>query len=233
MSSVQKQWPRILAEGAAIVVSILLAFAIDARWDLSQERERAAAILSSLDVAYSESLATMEVGVLVIEGDLAALDRFLTLDLDAARTVPPDSAGHMIQSIWRPGPPWGNPDYLLALLDAESLNSLNDQALQEAISRWRTTLRSILNRYDQQLAPMEREAKRALARHAEIRPVLMRVGESPHASSAALVAALQDDDVMALATTKANDWRIHLLLLNNLRAHSETVRGLIQEAADR
>lgn len=43
-------WPRIVAEGAAICVSILLAFAIDAWWDQRQDRvEEAQALLSLQD----------------------------------------------------------------------------------------------------------------------------------------------------------------------------------------
>ncbi|MFT5452858.1 MAG: hypothetical protein ACI9N9_002356, partial [Enterobacterales bacterium] len=35
-----KAWPRILAEGAAIIVSILLAFSIDAWWEGREEDKR-------------------------------------------------------------------------------------------------------------------------------------------------------------------------------------------------
>ena len=41
-------WPRILAEGAAIVVSILLAFSIQAWWEERQDHVEEAAILASL-----------------------------------------------------------------------------------------------------------------------------------------------------------------------------------------
>ncbi len=41
-------WPRLLAEGAAIVVSILLAFGIDAWWDDRQERIEERKILLGL-----------------------------------------------------------------------------------------------------------------------------------------------------------------------------------------
>ena len=136
MSVAQKPWLRTLAEGAAIVVSILFAFAIQAQWDLRQERERVRSVLSSLEAAYSENLAMTEVGVAATEKDLAILERFLNLDPGAASEVPPDSAAMMIVNIWRPGNPNPNNDFLLALLDAESLNSLNDSALREEIARW-------------------------------------------------------------------------------------------------
>lgn len=47
--SLRLPWKRLFAEGAVIVVSILLAFAIDAWWDFSQERAREASYLSQLE----------------------------------------------------------------------------------------------------------------------------------------------------------------------------------------
>ena len=232
MSPARKQWLRILAEGAAIVVSILLAFFIDAQWNLRQERDRANAVLSSLEAAYSENLAMTEAGVVSIESDLAVLRRFLNLDTSAAGQVPPDSAADMIGVIYRPGPPNPNNDFVLALLDAESLNRLSDLRLREAIAQWRTSASSIANRR-LQLRWSDRDAKRALGQHPEIRPVLAGVLESPRASPAALLAALQDDDVMALASAKANDWRVLLFLLDNHRRNSEAVLATIQQGGDR
>ena len=53
MSNTQKiQWKRLSVEGAAIVVSILLAFSIDAWWDNRQERIEEHRILESLKVEF-------------------------------------------------------------------------------------------------------------------------------------------------------------------------------------
>jgi hypothetical protein len=48
-----KSWPRILAEGSAIVASILLAFAIDAWWQERQDRDEEQEILRGLDAEFS------------------------------------------------------------------------------------------------------------------------------------------------------------------------------------
>ena len=57
-------WPRILAEGAAILVSILLAFAIDAWWDKRQDRVEERAILEAI-------VAEIDGNLVVIEDQLA------------------------------------------------------------------------------------------------------------------------------------------------------------------
>ena len=51
----QVPWPRILAEGSAIVVSILLAFAIDAWWEERREADESAAQLESLRIEFEEA----------------------------------------------------------------------------------------------------------------------------------------------------------------------------------
>ena len=45
-------WPRILAEGTAVVVSILLAFAIDAWWDERKERDDERDVLLALKAEF-------------------------------------------------------------------------------------------------------------------------------------------------------------------------------------
>ena len=47
-------WPKLLAEGAAIVASILLAFAIDAWWSGQQDREDEAVVLAALEAEFGE-----------------------------------------------------------------------------------------------------------------------------------------------------------------------------------
>jgi len=63
-NSQRTPWRRIIAEGAAIVVSILLAFSIDAWWELRAERELEREYLASLqtevEVAFSEFEADLQ-----------------------------------------------------------------------------------------------------------------------------------------------------------------------------
>ncbi len=53
-------WPRILAEGAAIVVSILLAFSIDAWWDKRQDRTEERVILEAIVAEINGNLGVIE-----------------------------------------------------------------------------------------------------------------------------------------------------------------------------
>jgi len=55
------QWKRISAEGAAIVVSILLAFSIEASWDDYQDRGEEQGILLGLKSEFEQNLAFIEI----------------------------------------------------------------------------------------------------------------------------------------------------------------------------
>ena len=48
-------WPRLIAESVAIVASILLAFAIDAWWDVQQTFAVEQELLSNLEVGLEEN----------------------------------------------------------------------------------------------------------------------------------------------------------------------------------
>ena len=49
-------WARLSAEAAAIVLSILVAFAIDAWWNRTQEERRLVATLETLEAGFAEHL---------------------------------------------------------------------------------------------------------------------------------------------------------------------------------
>jgi hypothetical protein len=73
-STKQIPWPRVIAEGAVIVVSILLAFGIDAWWEGRQERaEEGRYITALLDEAYAAA-DELEIDRQARDVRLAALD---------------------------------------------------------------------------------------------------------------------------------------------------------------
>ncbi len=55
------QWKRISAEGAAIVVSILLAFTIEAWWEKYQDRSEEQGILLGLKSEFEQNLGLIEI----------------------------------------------------------------------------------------------------------------------------------------------------------------------------
>ncbi len=72
-------WPRILAEGGAIVVSILLAFAIDAWWQERSDRDREQTAIRRLIVEYEANFDRLEADKKTHEAVLAATDQLLDM----------------------------------------------------------------------------------------------------------------------------------------------------------
>jgi len=60
MSESNGRWKRLVAEGAVIVISILLAFGIDAAWDQSQERAFRADLLELLRADFEATLVELD-----------------------------------------------------------------------------------------------------------------------------------------------------------------------------
>lgn len=77
------QWPRILAEGTAIVVSILLAFAIDAWWQDRKEAKDQSAQISSLLGEFKEARHHLDAQLRSLESSLAGT-------LDVLKLMGPD-----------------------------------------------------------------------------------------------------------------------------------------------
>ena len=84
-------WLRIIVQGAVIVGSILLAFAIDAAWDVRQDRVKEEAYLGGILIDLSsDSTDLVDRQDTAIRGMVAA-DRLLELRRDPGSTAPADS----------------------------------------------------------------------------------------------------------------------------------------------
>lgn len=127
-------WKRLLAEGSAIVVSILLAFAIDASWDARQERERELEALQALRRDFEENRRKADE---VMNAHRAAEDRFtrlLTMSNGEILELERDSVAVIVGSLAAPysfDPVRGTVD---ALIGAGELDLLQEAELRQALT---------------------------------------------------------------------------------------------------
>lgn len=77
MSRTPIDWPRLLIEGAVIVVSILLAFAIDAWWDKRQQSEEAAHQVARVVTELESNIKRLEFQVETLDFTIDMGKRFL------------------------------------------------------------------------------------------------------------------------------------------------------------
>ena len=229
-------WKRLAAEGAAIVASILLAFAIDAWWDDLKQQSHQQTILTSLDAAFSENLRLLDDNIAYASADLERLVRFIEMDADAAQRIPTEATYDYLRSIWRPGTNISNSGFLVAILEDSSLDLMDDMPLLEAVALWRVEMDELQER-GELLARNEAEALLALGRHDQVRSVLAQSGMGPAAagpgvSGETMRQVREDPAVMAIAGRKALQAHIHIMTLKNIRRRTEQVMERLRQVRD-
>jgi hypothetical protein len=146
-SSNNIQWKRISAEGAAIVVSILLAFSIQAWWDDRQEFDDERVILAAL---LDEFKGKTEILRIRRSFNEAILESTITLIRASVETGHPisvtDFDGHLA-NLW-----WYNVDtqwesaVLNALISGGHLTTISNPDLRIELARWAADLKILRQR---------------------------------------------------------------------------------------
>ena len=142
------QWKRLSVEGAAIVISILLAFSIEAWWDDYQDRGEEQGILLGLKSEFEQNLAFIDTQLSYRN---AVIDSILKIfDASVARTsIEPDILDELIGDVtW-----WENIEYsrgaIDGLLQSGGLSLIENEELRRVIaslpSRYDSTTKSGLN----------------------------------------------------------------------------------------
>jgi hypothetical protein len=130
-------WPRILAEGLVIVVSILLAFWIDAWWDRQQEEARRTDLLSSLCSDFTTTASLLDDALARADVALAASAGFVEWTQGGV-----DLRGDSVRSLSR--------GVFVGITFEPSIANYEAAIASGAISRLRSgSLLAALNRFDQ------------------------------------------------------------------------------------
>lgn len=226
MSEVRTSRPRqVIVEITVIVGSILLAFAIDAWWGASQESRRIEGALASLESGLRASLGQLDEEENRLEVYRSRLEAFRTMDPARVQEIPEADAFLLVESIHRPIVTTLNIDFLAALLDTDDLRNVADESLQLGIAEWRRAVAGVRHRRDALLS-VEQQAYAALNRGEAAR---LRISEAPEASStAALEAALTNEEVLAVAATKAVNWGILGIMYDELRGSTVSLIALLE-----
>jgi len=230
-------WLRVFVESFVIVVSILLAFGIDAWWDVRQQEEHFRTALAGLESGYAEHLRRIDANIDYVSNDQQRLRSFINMDPLEASRIPAESTWGTLQSIWRPGTEDNNITFLTSALADESLALRGDVRLHEAVAAWQTVVDELRERVVQ-MAVAEREALRAVARYPGVRSALARPSEGdpggpPTVNGEVMRRVREDQEVMAVAGMKIFHSRIHRQTLRELRVAAELVLDLVRAAQSR
>ena len=141
MSGTQRlPWARVALEGTTIVVSILLAFGIDALWARRQAGLEEQATLSGLRDDFVASQAALSFVLRSIDGHRARLSRFQADSLSAGFAQNPDSIALLMSTLVLSVTFDASSGTLEALVSDGSLDDLSDPDLRASLGSWRTRL---------------------------------------------------------------------------------------------
>ncbi len=137
------QWRRILVEAGAIVLSILLAFSIEAWWAESQERGVEQQALASLRSDFLGSRETLR-GVLgLYERSQAEFAGFQSATPSELSSLDPDAIGAIVTALTVAATFDPVASTLDALVRDGRLGLISDRALRESLSTWLRALDDI------------------------------------------------------------------------------------------
>jgi hypothetical protein len=125
-------WSRVAIEGVVIVVSILLAFGIDAWWDGQQSRRSERALMVSLVGDLEQARAGADTALSRNTRTAAALDEFMAADPAVLARLSEDSAQGMLDRLLR----FDTYAASGGALRSGAVGDLSSQELREALATW-------------------------------------------------------------------------------------------------
>ena len=213
---------RALLEGAVIVGSILLAFAIDAGWDAHKERADEQAVLRSLEAEFVANLDALERVVARYEGFAERAAEFEAMPEEELRDIPAESADSYERAIgqWMTFEPRGG--VLSSLVGNGQLGLIRDEDLRDGLVEWL-----------QRLDDSHEEAELLIRASERIILHWNRFGDVRRPGDGDLLATLRNDpEMMALVRAKLFFGRLYAGELRRLAAHGEKVLTAIRANRD-
>lgn len=194
-SNSQTPWTRIFAEGAIIVVSILLAFGIDAAWDARNARAEGEVALSGLEEDFIANRTQMDRILASHRSRAVAFEWFEAARPEEILTLSADSASSIFRSLYLPDSFDGVRGNVDALVGAGRLDLVGDDRLRERL----VTFINLIDDAEEERAAMRAgglEIFKATAEHSGP----WGVGESllPRIHSADLAALRRDERFVGL-----------------------------------
>jgi hypothetical protein len=235
-------WGRLVAEGIVVVLSILLAFAIDAWWDGRQAASKRLVALANLETALETSIEEIDRELMRVNRWQHRVLTFTQLDPDTLGSVPTDTAAVLLEAVARPIVDDVGGGVIIEMLAADGLVDLEGADWHAAVAEWRNNWQWLRQRQES-LYQIEREALLVLGRNESTQAAAnmanrgaiqtlvangLAMREEVAVGTGALRGALANPDFMALAYAKLAHWDALQLIEGALRAQGETLVSLVR-----
>jgi hypothetical protein len=225
--------PRLLTEGAVIVISILLAFWIDAWWDQRQARATETAVLASIREEVEENRIELDRLLDLNETQFQRIDLFLGMTPDELRAVPADSVTSFVAAMVITWTYDGDDSAAGLFLGSSTPVTQHARDVRSVLAQW---VRLVEDTEEEKETVWElgSDLARLLAIYTTpvafdgqglLHEVAGRLGPT-------LLAQLRlDDGFVAALQNKAHYQTVYVLELTQASAVLDSLRGLVQEGA--
>jgi len=208
-----------LVEALVILVSILLAFSIDAWWDERQAVGMETAMLGAVSDELARNQDELAEMVTRLEAHLDRIDRFLRASDEGLLELPQDSVALWVAALNGRASFNGDLEAISMLLQSPPLDSGKSLSLRSHLASWRNGVDEA-ELLGEQLDQAQIRVRLLLARYAE------RSGAEGAADAHVMAARLgsrglgemrNDEALVAAVISKADAQRLHLAFLHGLR----------------
>jgi hypothetical protein len=236
---------RLLLESVAVILSILIAFAIDAWWDRTQAAGLEQELLATLESGFEENRTLALQVIEEARSQQERLGRFVAMSVEEVGRIPADSTYFVLLALWRPnyvnnaaGALVGgrlNSEAILATMEAGRLSLLSDTRLLTALADWQGLATDLAQRSDEVIA-REVEVLSALARHSELQGLFAGApdeyrtagADRPEIPSAVAQRVRGDNELMSRVARKGFYSRIQVDFLEDIEAQADSVLVLVR-----
>ncbi len=141
--NLEVSWPTITVEGGAIIVSILLAFSIQAWWDERQDRQSEIDYLIALQKDFSETRESLENQVDRVVALFDQVDQVLSVIADTKTTNLPDAFSEMVGQAYLIPRPVSVTSTYEDMVNSGSLSLLRNEDLRVAMAEFMSILKIV------------------------------------------------------------------------------------------
>jgi hypothetical protein len=220
-------WKRLAVETAAIVVSILMAFWIDAWWDIQKTNTAEQQLLATLESDLEKNGRMAAAQIERASKDRAMLQRFVAMTPSEAGEIPPDTTWSMFRAFWRPATGELNSTAVIATLESSPTLLRSDPELRAAIAKWRGSVAG-LKRQSDDLQEIMQEVIDALAVHPELHAAFAELDNSRTLSGSLAQEVREDNDVMRVVVRKGFATQIQIQYLTQVEEHASAAIDLLR-----
>ncbi len=227
-SATREKLSWLLLESLLIVVSILLAFWIDAWWDDRQEEKRLEGWLATLEPAFAENLQTLEANIDLVARDIDLMNTFVVTSAEEISAISMEERAFLLWSFWRLSTANNRDNEIAALLGSGNIELVRDPLLRKNLGIWQgrqSQFAEVLHL----LQGVSDEALPALTAHEKYALELVRTTPGEVVVHDDLLRELRaDPEIVSIAARKAAASSVHLRYLQGTQRHTELLLGQIQ-----